>query len=51
MPSALYSLSDKPNTRWSRRYAEQPEILNIFADSSWPTEWTRSCARGPKSSR
>ncbi|AEV75634.1 putative flavoprotein involved in K+ transport [Mycolicibacterium rhodesiae NBB3] len=27
VPSALYSLSHKPNPRWSRRYAEQPEIL------------------------
>ncbi|UMB71681.1 NAD(P)/FAD-dependent oxidoreductase [Mycobacterium paraterrae] len=30
VPSALYSLSDKPNTRWSRRYAEQPEILQYL---------------------
>ncbi len=30
MPSALYSLSYKPNPRWSRRYAEQPEILKYL---------------------
>ena len=30
VPSALYSLSYKPNPRWSRRYAEQPEILKYL---------------------
>lgn len=28
--SALYSFSYKPNARWSRRYAEQPEILEYL---------------------
>lgn len=30
VPSALYSLSYQPNARWSRRYAEQPEILKYL---------------------
>ncbi|GLB83146.1 hypothetical protein SRL2020028_24020 [Mycobacterium kiyosense] len=30
VPSALYSLSYTPNPRWSRRYAEQPEILEYL---------------------
>jgi cation diffusion facilitator CzcD-associated flavoprotein CzcO len=30
VPSALYSLSYKPNARWSRRYAEQLEILQYL---------------------
>lgn len=30
VPSALYSLSEMPITRWSRRYAEQPEILQYL---------------------
>lgn len=33
VPSALYSLSYQPNARWSRRYAEQPEISSTSNDS------------------
>lgn len=49
VPSHLYSYSFAPNPRWSKTYANQPEILPISRGWRPSTSWPGACGPTPRS--